>query len=252
MLSATDQGSDMDIAAHRRDAHGMTGLNENLRQIVYGGNDGIVTTFAVVAGFAGAGAEGAAQIGTLAVLLFGFANLFADATAMGLGEFLSSRSERDVYRATRASELGRIETEAASERTEVLTILQQRGLSLDDAKSFADQLQKHPQLMADFMMRYEFGMADPDDSNPAINASYTFVSFLIFGVVPLVPYFILPATGSTTFAASLGATIAALVALGLLRWAATKENLFRCVGETVLIGGTCAAVAFAVGWVIGG
>ena len=46
--------------------------------------------------------------------------------------------------------------------------------------------------------------------------------------------------------------IAALVALGLLRWAATKENLFRCVGETVLIGGTCAAVAFAVGWVIGG
>ncbi len=242
----------MDMATHRREAHGVTGLNENLRQIVYGGNDGIVTTFAVVAGFAGAGAEGAAQIGTLAVLLFGFANLFADATAMGLGEFLSSRSERDVYRATRVAELGRIETEAASERDEVLAILKQRGLSDADARAFAGELQKHPQLMADFMMRYEFGMADPDESNPAVNAAYTFFSFLLFGVVPLIPYFVLPATDPGTFLASLGATIAALVALGLLRWLATRENLMRCVGETVAIGGTCAAVAYAVGWIIGG
>ena len=67
-------------------------LQEHLKQIVYGGNDGIVTTFSVVAGFAGYGAEGAATVGGIAVLLFGLANLFADGTAMGLGEYLSSVS----------------------------------------------------------------------------------------------------------------------------------------------------------------
>ncbi|WP_366942774.1 VIT1/CCC1 transporter family protein [uncultured Paracoccus sp.] len=60
-------------------------LREFLGQIVYGGNDGIVTTFAIVAGFAGARADGTASVGAIAVLLFGLANLFADAVAMGLG-----------------------------------------------------------------------------------------------------------------------------------------------------------------------
>ena len=94
-----------DLPRHLREAHGITTFQVNLRQIVYGGNDGIVTTFAIVAGFAGAGADGVMQIGGIAVILFGLANLFADATAMGLGEFLSSRSERDVYRATRRREI---------------------------------------------------------------------------------------------------------------------------------------------------
>ena len=95
------------LARHKADEHRITPLQDYIRQIVYGGNDGIVTTFAVVAGFAGLAAEGTAEVGVLAVLLFGLANLFADATAMGLGEFLSARSEQDVYRAIRERERGR-------------------------------------------------------------------------------------------------------------------------------------------------
>jgi len=97
--------TDVSLADHKAHEHKISKLQEFLKQIIYGGNDGIVTTFAIVAGFAGAGAEGAAQIGGIAVLLFGVANLLADATAMGLGEFLSARSEQDVYRATRDKEL---------------------------------------------------------------------------------------------------------------------------------------------------
>jgi VIT1/CCC1 family predicted Fe2+/Mn2+ transporter len=81
-------------------------ISENLREIVYGGNDGIVTTFAVVAGFQGAAAgEHAAAIGAVAVLLFGLANLLADGTAMGLGAFLSARSQRDVHNRVSAQTL---------------------------------------------------------------------------------------------------------------------------------------------------
>lgn len=241
----------LDIAQHRRDAHGMTGLQENLRQIVYGGNDGIVTTFAIVAGFAGAGAEGAAQMGATVVVLFGFANLFADATAMGLGEFLSSRAEHDVYRSTRKQELHRIKTELPSERQEVVALLEQRNLAPQEAHEFADVLQKHPQLMADFMMSYEFGMANPEDESPALNALYTFCSFLAFGLMPLLPYLFFAPT-QATFTYSILASALALCLLGVLRWVAIGVALFRCIGETLLVGGACAIIAYFVGWVIGG
>lgn len=241
----------MDIDSHRRNVHGIGRFQENVRQIVYGGNDGIVTTFAVVAGFAGAGAEGAAEIGALAVILFGLANLFADATAMGLGEFLSSRSEHDVYTATRNQELHLIENDAASERLEVLALLAMRGIKGADAEALADELCKHPELLADFMMSYEFGMANPADNNPARNALFTFVSFLCFGAIPLVPYF-LSQPRPETFIQSVIATGLALLALGILRGAVTGERMARCIGETLLIGGTCALVAYIVGWVVGG
>jgi VIT1/CCC1 family predicted Fe2+/Mn2+ transporter len=74
----------------------------------------------------------------------------------------------------------------------------------------------------------------------------TFGSFLLFGSAPLWPYFVLPAEPET-FRLSLAMTFAALIALGSLRWRVTDETFARCVGETVLVGGTCAAVAYAVG-----
>lgn len=234
------------LEQHKRDEHQIGHLAEFMKQIVYGGNDGIVTTFAVVAGFAGAKAEGVAEIGGIAVLLFGFANLFADATAMGLGEFLSARSEQDVYRSTRRKELHEIRHNPAMERAETMEILTDKGFSATDARDMADIFQRNPEFMADFMMNYEIGMMDPTGESPGMNGFATFVAFLIFGVVPLVPYFFLPAEPAT-FTVSMWATFGALVALGLLRWRVTAETITRCVGETVLVGGTCAAVAYAVG-----
>ena len=69
-----------DLVQHRKDAHDIGHLQDYLKQIVYGGNDGIVTTFAVVAGFAGFGSQSVAEIGSVAVLLFGIANILADGT----------------------------------------------------------------------------------------------------------------------------------------------------------------------------
>ncbi|MEM1316226.1 MAG: VIT1/CCC1 transporter family protein [Pseudomonadota bacterium] len=233
-------------ADHLRDEHGIGRLETFLKEIVYGGNDGIVTTFAIVAGFAGAGAEGAAAVGGAAVLLFGLANLFADATAMGLGAFLSSRSERDLYRATRLRERREIRDNPEFERRETLEILDGKGVTGADAEAFADILQRHPEFMADFMMQHEIGMSDPGEDSPAMNGLATFIAFILFGAAPLLPYFLLPAE-QLAFRLSVGFTFAALVALGLLRWKVTTETLLRCVGETVLVGSACAMVAFAVG-----
>lgn len=234
------------LAIHKSTEHQIGKIQEFMKQIIYGGNDGIVTTFAIVAGFAGAGMEGTAQIGGIAVLLFGIANLLADATAMGLGEFLSARSEQDVYKATRDKELYEIRTNIEMERAEMYEILGDRGFKNEDIAKLVEVFEKHPEFMADFMMQYEIGMSDPSDENPILNGLATFIAFLIFGVVPLIPYFLLE-PGRTTFNLSVLATGGALVALGLIRWRVTNESMFRCVGETVLVGGICAVVAFGVG-----
>lgn len=222
-----------------------------LKQIVYGGNDGIVTTFAIVAGFAGASAEGVGHIGAVAVLVFGLANLFADAVSMGLGEFLSARAQNDLYRSRHQAELRDIGQHPSHGGKRITELLQHRGLSDEDAKTMTTILSRHPRLMADMIMSYQHGMHDPDDENPAINGLFTFFAFVCFGAVPLVPYFLFDPT-PTTFVVSVLATLLALVALGLLRFGALRENLLRSVGETVLVGGVCALVAFGVGWIVGG
>ncbi len=235
-----------DLARHRRDEHRISPLQDHIRQIVYGGNDGIVTTFAVVAGFAGLAAEGTAEVGVIAVLLFGLANLLADGTAMGLGEFLSARSERDVYRAIRARERSEIDANPAAEIAETVEILEARGVSPADAAEMAAILSRNPEMMADFMMQYEIGLPDTTGDVPWLNGLVTFGSFVVFGIVPLLPYIALGG-GASVFALSCAATAGAMAALGLLRWRAGDEGLARCLGETLLVGGTCAVVAFAVG-----
>ena len=242
----------IDWQAHRAEDHHLGRLQEFLKQIVYGGNDGIVTTFAIVAGFAGASAEGAGQVGALAVLVFGLANLFADATSMGLGEFLSTRSQRDLYLSQRRTELRELAENPAQERAELVQMLNERGLSSEDAEAAAARLIKSPELVVDMMMSYEMEMPDMRTATPVADGLSTFGAFVVFGAVPLLPYFVLPATAPATFWLSVVTTLAALVGLGLLRWRATEERLVRCVGETVLVGGTCAVVAFVVGAIVGG
>lgn len=222
---------------------GIGRLQEHLKQIVYGGNDGIVTTFSVVAGFAGYGAEGAATVGGVAVLLFGLANLFADGTAMGLGEYLSSVSEADVYRGARARELAAIRRDPAPETAAAERRLVARGVMPADAREIARRLARTPDVLADLVTP---GEGAAGESGAAMRGLVTFVAFVAFGFAPLVPY-VLIGPGPGTFPISVAATFAALLALGLLRWRVTAQSLARSVGETVLVGGVCAAVAFAVG-----
>ena len=221
-------------------------VQEYLKQIVYGGNDGIVTTFSVVAGFAGAQASGVESVGGVAVLLFGLANLFSDGTAMGLGEYLSSRSERDVYTARRTAETRGMRENPAGRRDALASLLEARGLDPDDSRQISAAMVRNPEFAADFVMRYESGMASPDGDAPAARGLMTFVAFVLFGSAPLIPYILFdPVPG--TFLYSILATVSALVLLGLLRWRVTDAPLARSVGETVLIGGVCAVIAYLVG-----
>ncbi|MEM7189224.1 MAG: VIT1/CCC1 transporter family protein [Pseudomonadota bacterium] len=225
---------------------GKRSIRDYLGEIVYGANDGIVTTFAIVSGFAGAGAESTAEIGALAVLLFGLANLFADASAMGMGAYLASRAEHELYRRRHRETEEEVRTHPGTARARLTEAFEERGLSTMDARQIADQLSRHPALMAEISLAQEESLTDPRHEHPRIKGTVTFLSFLSFGVIPLIPYFLSEPT-QETFIASATATVSALILLGLLRWLVTGENLLKCIGETVLVGGISAIIAFGVG-----
>lgn len=192
--------SDKDYEKHLASEHKLTAFSVYLREIVYGGNDGIVTTFAVVAGFTGAsGGEHIAGVGVVAVLLFGLANLFADGASMGLGNLLSIRSQQDIYRAHKKRELKEIRGNPEMEKTETIHILKERGYSKKDAEEMTGLYMKNEEYWLEFMMKQELDMPDPEGDNPWLTGLATFLSFAVFGVILLLPYILLRGADSVFF-----------------------------------------------------
>lgn len=235
-----------DLEKHLAQEHKVTGLSVYLKEIVYGGNDGIVTTFAVVAGFAGAQINPAgSSLPVLAVLLFGFANLFADGVSMALGNFLSTRSAQDIYRGEKAKEEHEIIHNPRMEMEESIEILVRKGFARTDAQKLVEIYMKNDTYWIDFMMHDELELEDTEKDNAFLMAASTFISFVLFGFIPLVPYVFFK--GNSLFIVSCIATFTALTLLGLLRWQIAKLSLLRAVGETLLLGGAAAIVAYIVG-----
>jgi len=220
------------------------------KEVIYGGIDGIVTTFAVVAGFAGAALsnDSVTQLSFAVVLLFGLANLFADAASMGLGNFLSVRSEKDLYEVERQKELALLRSQPEQELQDTVHIMEARGFSADDAAALATIYARNEEYWLDFMMQHELELSDPRGENEIFTGLATFLSFMVFGSIPLLP-FMLEESGdpATAFMYSLFGTFGALITLGLLKWRVIGAKLWSSLFEVVVVGGTAAVLAYGVG-----
>ncbi|HLD01958.1 MAG TPA: VIT1/CCC1 transporter family protein [Patescibacteria group bacterium] len=235
------------LIEHLKKEHQASPIQTYLKEIVYGGNDGIVTTFAVVAGFTGAQAASAIpQYSFLTVLLFGLANLSADAASMGLGNFLSLRAEKDVYKSEEDKERHEVRTHPEDEKKETIEILQEKGFSQEDANALTKIYATNENYWVSFMMNYELEMANPSKENPTLTALATFSSFILFGFIPLLPYLLLKDEPGV-FLFSCLSTFSALVMLGVLRFRVTTGGLLRSISEIVLVGGTASTIAYLVG-----
>ncbi len=222
-----------------------------LKQIVYGGNDGIVTTFAVVAGFHGAGGgSGVAPMATGIVLLFGLANLFGDAVSMGLGDYVSERSERDVNAAERASVRDLVHAEPETARAIVARRLEERGMFAPEATEVAARVTA-PEALADLVLALDRGLAAGEARGIGTQAFVTFLAFIVFGALPLLPYLAPTGTGPLAvmgpFWTAVAGSLVALVGLGFLRRSVVGGGAVRSVGEIVAIGVAAGAVAYGVG-----
>lgn len=235
------------LVEHLKKEHKASTFQTYLKEIIYGGNDGIVTTFAVVAGFAGASIGGDITVFSfLTVLLFGLANLFADGASMGLGNFLSLRAEQDVYKSEENKERHEIRNSPQQEKEETMDILLEKGFTKEQATTLTEIYSSNEEYWTSFMMNYELEMSNPKGENPYLTGLATFSAFIFFGIIPLIPYMITQG-GQNAFLHSLIATFSALVLLGIIRWRVTSESLFRCVFEMILIGGSASVIAYIVG-----
>ncbi len=217
-----------------------------LKEIVYGGTDGIVTTFAVVAGFVGSQSSNSVSLPIITVLLFGFANLLADGVSMSLGNFLSSRSEVDVYKNRKRKERREIQQNPQEEIEETRKILEEKGFTSQDAMTLTAIYQKNENYWLDFMMNHELEIPNPENQSNILMATATGLSFVCFGLIPLIPYVLFRENGSV-FLFSCIATAFALTALGLLRWKISRQGFVRSLGETLILGGCAAVIAYVVG-----
>jgi len=152
-----------------------------LRDWIYGGIDGVVTTFAVVASVVGA------ELPSKVVLILGVANLVADGFAMAAGNYSGTQAERDDYNRLLAVERKHIATVPDGEREEIRQIFGGKGFSGDNLEAIVDVITADESRWAKTMVVEEYGLA-PTPKSPAVAALSTFAAFTLCGLVPLVSY----------------------------------------------------------------
>ncbi len=219
-----------------------------IKSIVYGGLDGIITTFAVVAGVAGA------SLSTGVALILGFANLIADGLSMAIGDFLSTRAENEYKAAERERERWEVDHFPEGEKLEMIDLYRSKGIPQEDAEAMVEILARHPEAWVDVMMVEELGLTQ-DEESPLKNAVATFCSFAAFGLVPLLAFIIAPAFPALQqylfFSASL-ITAGTLFLLGTLKAYVTGRKWFTSGVETLLVGGLAASAAYLIGRLLAG
>ncbi len=208
-----------------------------LRDIVYGGIDGSVTTFAIVAGVAGAG------LSPFVIVALGLANVLADGFSMAAGNYSGTKAELDNIRRIRAIEERHIALYPDGEKGEVREILSQKGLSgavLEDATS---AITADRENWINLMIEGEYGLGSVNP-HPMKAAMATFLAFLIAGLIPLLPFL---AGMDAAFTTSAWMTLGVFFAIGALKSRWSLAPWWRSGLETLAIGGAAAAIAFLVG-----
>ena len=214
----------------------------NLRALVFGANDGLVSTAGLILGVAGAtGGNGEAR----AVVISGIAGLLAGAFSMASGEYVSVRSQRELFEYQIAAERDELEEYPEAEAAELATIYQARGLSQDDANHMAASIIKNPTYALDALAREELGLDPGDLGSPWGAAGSSFVSFSLGALVPLMPFLL--ARGPHALFASMGVTAVALFGIGAAISLFTGRSAWRGGVRMLMIGAAAAGATFLIG-----
>lgn len=213
-----------------------------LQDWVYGGIDGAVTTFAIVAGSLGA------SLSTKIILILGFANLLADGLSMAAGNYLGTKADNDDTERLKAVEADHIERFPDGEREEIRQIFAAKGFDGRGLEDAVDVITANREVWISTMLAEEYGVANARRS-PKRAALATFGGFLACGLVPLIPFLIgLPYAGLI----ALGATALTFAGIGFgkSRWSLSPWWVSSL--ETLAIGLAAAVVAYAIGHLLNG
>ena len=245
-------------------------FGDMVKSVIYGGLDGIITTFAVVAGVQGADLKPAV------ILVLGFANLVADGMSMGVGDYLSEKAEQEFVASERQREEWEFNHFAQMEVEEMVEIYMAKGIEQQDARLILDTMAKYHDFFIDHMMVQELGLMPGGEEIEAIKASngqqqeeqglldqlddalkngmVTMGSFLVFGCVPLLSYVVLAPVKfkgfDPSFLVSILLTLMTLCALGVLKSKLTETDVLKSAIFTTLNGAAAAGASYLIGFAL--
>lgn len=209
-----------------------------LREVVFAASDGLVTTFAVVTGSAGA------HLAPFVIIVLGVANLIADGISMGLGEYLGSKSERSFYDAQQRREAWEIQHMPDAEEAEIREILRGWGFAGSALEQAVATIIRNPAVWVDIMMKYELGLQRDEAKSPQKSGLVMFVSFATIGILPVLPYLLRlsSALGFSLLFAGLG-----MFTVGALRARFTLGTWWKSGLEMLFVGAIAAGSAYGIG-----
>lgn len=211
-----------------------------LKEAVFGFNDGLVSTFAIIAGLTGGLTE------NRTILLAALATLFAGAFSMGLGTYLGSKAEKEHYESERKREIYEMKHVPEIERQEIRDIYVAKGFKGKLLEEIVAHITSNDKLWLETMMREELGFAE-SPPKPGLNGVVMGIAFFIGALLPTIPYAVPANIFQNAAQWTLFISVVSLVAAGAFKTRFTKRNVFLSAFETLAIGALAAGGSYGIG-----
>lgn len=228
---------------HAEHKHTSLSASSNIRAAVFGINDGLISNMSLILGMAGASAD------YHFVLVAGVAGLLAGALSMGAGEYVSVRSQREVFEYQIAIEREELLEYPEEEKEELSLIYQARGIPKEDADKLAELMIKHPETGLNALAREELGLNPEDLVSPVGAMLASFLAFAVGAVLPLIPYFI--GSHSWNLPVSMTITGLSLFFIGASLSLFTNKNPIFSGLRMLAIGALAGAATYGIGKLLG-
>lgn len=223
-------------------AETQTGKGRFIKNMVFGVQDGALTTLGIVTGITGAITDNSV------IVLAGVVSLAAEAISMGAGEYISSKSEIEVYNHEVELEKKEMVRVPEIERQEIVDIYKAKGFKGKLLNQIVKKITSDKKLWLDTMLREELGFPERFEDPKKLGLQMLIASF-IGGAVPIIPYLLLPA--AVALAVSVIGTAIALFAVGASKTLITKGNWIKSGTEMMLVGMLVALAGYTIGSIFG-
>jgi len=204
------------LRAHLEDERREADLLAEIREAIFGAQDGVTSILAVVSAVA------AASNDTYPVLIAGLAATLAEVFSMGAGEYMSSKSQREIFLAQIAAERMEVRDRPGEAEAEVAFMFEREGLDEAASRRVAAEIAREPEVLLKTMVEKELGLAVDEGGSPLQGALILAGAFLVAALIPLLPYFFLP-VGSALWVSIMASAIA-MFALGVFKARWTKRD----------------------------
>ena len=210
-----------------------------LREVVFGAQDGLLSTVALVTGVA------VAVENQTTVLVAGLAAALPGMLSMATGAFLGSRAEQDVQRAEIAREAQELEDNPAEELAELVVLYQREGKTYQEARHLADEIAQDKELWLRTLVEKELGISPDETSSPVKDALTMGIAFILAAIIPILPHFFLE--GGPAISISIAAALTGLFILGVGKGRLVQRSPLLQGLEILAIGAVSAGIGFGLG-----